>query len=211
MYLITIAMAVEDGITPPISVPHIADALGLSPVSANEMVKKLDARGLIKYIPYKGVVLEPVGAAVAEGLLRRRRLWSVFLSEKLGLNPSSADTVACEFEHVTPEDVVERLASFLGDPAVGAQGKRIPTVSGRSLNTVIEVPLGSVAVGLGCKVVGISADGDDQAFLNDHGLVPGVTVTVLASAEGGAVLVSTPTQRVNLAGPIAELVSVIPS
>ena len=113
MYLITIAMAVEDGQQAPIPVPQLADALAVSRVSANEMVKKLDARGLIEYVPYKGAVLRPEGELIAKRILRRRRLWSVFLAEQLGLTPQAADAVACEFEHVTPADVAQRLSEFL--------------------------------------------------------------------------------------------------
>ncbi len=58
MYLITVARAVEAGTAGPISISRIADALGVSVPSANEMVRKLDSRGLLIYEPYHGALTQ---------------------------------------------------------------------------------------------------------------------------------------------------------
>ncbi|MCP4226088.1 MAG: metal-dependent transcriptional regulator, partial [Actinomycetia bacterium] len=65
MYLITIAMAAEEGHEGPVPVPRLAQALEVSRVSANEMVKKLAERGLVAYTPYKGADLTAEGAVIA--------------------------------------------------------------------------------------------------------------------------------------------------
>ena len=127
MYLITIAMAVEDGHEGPVPLPYLGKEMDVSRVSANEMVKKLVEKGFVTYTPYKGVALTDVGMRIANDVLRRRRLWAVFLSEHLGLTAGAADTVACEFEHITPSEVAQRLSHFLGDPTVGPGGKPIPS------------------------------------------------------------------------------------
>ncbi len=210
MYLITIAMAVEDGQVPPIPVPQLADALDVSRVSANEMVKKLDGRGLVEYVPYKGAVLRPEGELIANRILRRRRLWSVFLAEQLGLTPQAADSVACEFEHVTPADVAQRLSEFLGDPKVGPQGKPIPLSVDDTDSRAAIVPLRELGAGSTGEVVRLDGDATDRAFLDNHGLAPGVLLTTLAVADDGGVLVSTDAGRLNLSKPIADLVGVVP-
>ncbi len=209
MYLITIAMAIEEGQEPPIPVPQLADALEVSPVSANEMVKKLDARGLIQYVPYKGAVLQPEGELIARRILRRRRLWSVFLTDQLGLTPQTADAVACEFEHVTPADVAQRLAEFLGDPKVGPQGKPIPGAVGEPGVRAEMRPLTELGVGAVGEVVDLGGDGTVQGYLGDQGLAPGVQVTLLASSDTGGVLVDTEAGRLNLSRPVASLVGVV--
>ncbi len=211
MYLITIAMAVEDGQQAPIPVPQLADALAVSRVSANEMVKKLDARGLIEYVPYKGAVLRPEGELIAKRILRRRRLWSVFLAEQLGLTPQAADAVACEFEHVTPADVAQRLSEFLGDPKVGPQGKPIPLPVDHPGERASVLPLRELGAGARGEVVRLGGEGTDRAFLANHGLLPGVSVTMLAVADDGDVLIATETGRLNLSRSIAELVGVVPA
>ena len=209
MYLITIAMAVEDGAEGPVPVPQLAEALQVSRVSANEMVKKLAGRGLVDYIPYKGAVLSETGERIARTILRRRRLWSVFLSDRLGLSPQTADQVACEFEHITPADVAGRLSEFLGDPRVSPQGKPIPLPAEPVARRDPTVALSEVQVGTTAEVVHVSGDVADRSFLGDQGIRPGAEVTVLAVGEGGGCLVVSPKGRVHLAREIAQLVDVV--
>ena len=71
MYLITIARAIEDGATPPVAVSEIAKVLDVSSVSANQMVKKLEAAGHVDYTPYKGVTLTDSGSVLASTVLRK--------------------------------------------------------------------------------------------------------------------------------------------
>jgi DtxR family Mn-dependent transcriptional regulator len=210
MYLITVAMAVEEGHKGPVPVPHLADALSVSRVSANEMVKKLAGRDLLEYVPYQGVVLTTDGAAIADEVLRRRRLWAVFLAEHLGLPPTAADEVACEFEHVTPGEVEERLAAFLGDPTVGPQGKPIPT-GGVRAPTRRELVLTDMTVGQEGRVVRNTADTAMRSFLEEEGLGHGALVTLLAIGEDRGCLVDTGHGHAHLAAAVAEHVVVTPS
>ena len=126
MYLITVARAIEDGRTEPVSMSHVATQLDVTGVSVNQMIRKLDARGFVEYEPYRGVSLTDRGREIASSILRRRRLWGVFLSEQLGMSPARADDVACDLEHVTPDEVADLLSGFLGDPSSGPQGRAIP-------------------------------------------------------------------------------------
>lgn len=126
MYLITVARAIENGHRAPVPVPLVAETLAITRVSANEMTKKLVGRGFVDYQPYRGVSLTEAGNAIANRVLRRRRLWASFLAEHLGFSPTAADTVACEFEHITPGEVARRLAEFLGQPTVDPEGRPIP-------------------------------------------------------------------------------------
>ena len=208
MYLITIAMAVEDGHEGPVPVPKLAEALDVSRVSANEMVKKLAGRELVEYVPYKGAVLSPAGERIARTILRRRRLWSVFLSERLGLTPQAADTVACEFEHITPADVAQRLSEFLGDPQVSPQGKPIPLPADAVGSAVPHFPLTDLGVGTSAEIVGVAGDAAERSFLADQGIVPGAGVSLVAIAEGGGCLVETGAGHIHLSGEVAKAVSV---
>lgn len=208
MYLITIAMRVEEGHEGPVPVPVLARALGVSRVSANEMVKKLAARGLVDYTRYKGASLSPTGQKIAQAVLRRRRLWSVFLSERLGLTPQAADTVACEFEHITPADVAQRLAEFLGDPQVSPQGKPIPAAVNQPQSRADPIPLHAAQVGRRLEVVTVDGDQAGRSFLSEQGIVPGSTVTLLGVAEGGACLVETQRGRVHIAADLSRTVEV---
>ena len=209
MYLIHVAMAVEDG-HDPVPVPHLASALSVSKVAANEMIKKLEVRGLVTYTPYRGVRLTPGGDAIARTILRRRRLWALFLSEHLGLTPSAADAVACEFEHVTPSEVAGRLASFLGDPTVGPSGKPIPSDEGGFLVLAREVPLPELTVGHGGIVARGPGEAATRSFLAEEGIVEGAGITLLAVGDDGGCLVGTTDGAVHLSSALASAVLVTP-
>ncbi|NNC92048.1 MAG: metal-dependent transcriptional regulator [Acidimicrobiia bacterium] len=208
MYLITIAMAAEDGHEGPVPVPRLAQALEVSRVSANEMVKKLAERGLVAYTPYKGADLTAEGAAIARTVLRRRRLWALFLADHLGMTPAAADAVACEFEHITPTEVAQQLAHFLGDPSVGPQGKPIPSDDGADVAGVALHSLSESLVGGMVEVVRIAGDPASQSFLESQGLTPGATVTVLALSDDGGCLLDTGRAHVHVSQALAELVAV---
>src|SRR5512145_1864721 len=66
-----------------VAIGRLAQRLDVTPVSANEMVKRLGDQGLVSHTPYKGVNLTEKGREVACDVLRRQRLWEVFLYEHL--------------------------------------------------------------------------------------------------------------------------------
>jgi len=129
MYLITVAVAEEEGRTGPLPLADLAKSLGISPISANQMVRRLEDRGLLQYHPYHGASLTPAGRWEARRVLRGRRLWAAFLVAHLGFDPEEADALACSLEHVTPAKAADRLARFMGDPQVGPLGRAIPPAS----------------------------------------------------------------------------------
>ncbi len=205
MYLITIARAVEDGIEPPIPVSEVARVLGVSGVSANQMVKKLESLDLLVYVPYKGVALTDTGQTLAMSVLRNRRLWGLFLSDHLGLSPETADEVACEMEHITPDYVADRLSDFLGDPRFDPRGKPIPARADDA--SVATMPLVDAPTATALVVHTVAAPYD--VFLESQGAGRGSTISVLASADDGAVLIESPTSKVQLSPDVASAVVVV--
>ncbi|MEN8040609.1 MAG: metal-dependent transcriptional regulator [Actinomycetota bacterium] len=200
MYLITVARAVEDGVGPPVPVSDISGALEVSAVSANQMIKKLEAAELVTYEPYKGVTLTGSGDELANTVLRSRRLWGRFLADHLGLSPAKADEVACDMEHVTPDMVADRLAAFLGDPATGPTGKPIPQRSGPRQPS--GTPLADMGVGEQCVVV--SVDAASEGFLRTQGIDEGAQITVTATGADGSVLVTGTQGAVHISADLAS-------
>lgn len=199
MYLITVARAIEDGQGPPVPVSRIAGVLEVSSVSANQMIKKLEANGLVTYAPYKGVTLTDTGDELANSVLRSRRLWGRFLADHLGLTPAKADEVACEMEHVTPDMVANRLASFLGDPTTGPTGKPIPASHGAT--SAAPIALTDLDVGDSATVVGIGPDA--VSFLRSQGIIEGTELAVLGTGSDASVLFDGPAGTVHLSGVVA--------
>jgi DtxR family transcriptional regulator, Mn-dependent transcriptional regulator len=208
MYLITVARAIEDGLEEPVPLARLADDLGVSAVSANQMVRKLEGRGLIHYIPYQGVSLAPEGRLIADSILRRRRLWGVFLCRHLGLTAVQADRVACDMEHITPEDVADRLAEFLDHPEVGPTGRTIPGASETPRSPVH--PLGTAVVGEDRVVAAVPAPDGAGAFFEQHGIAPGEIVRIDAIAADGSLLVTVAGERLHLSAEAGGWVRVEP-
>lgn len=187
MYVITVARSIESGREEPIPMQVVADVLDVSVASANEMVRKLAARGLLTYEPYHGVGLTEAGWAVAGRVLRSRRLWATFLASQLGFSPAEADDQACHLEHATSSEAVDRLASFLGDPATDPLGAPIPG-SRDVMEKAPTVPLGEAAAGLEVEVVAVGASGAVRDFLSSEGIQPGSRIRVIAVGETGVLV-----------------------
>ena len=126
MYLLKAAVLEEAGAEAPVPVPQLADELGISQVSVNQMCRKLEEHGLLRYQPYRGVTLTETGLELANQVIRRRRLWEVFLHEKLGLSVAGAVDAACKLEHATTCDISDRLDDLLDHPRVCPHDKPIP-------------------------------------------------------------------------------------
>lgn len=208
MYLLRIALLSEGD--EPVPISQLAETLNVSPISANQMCRKLEARGLVDYQPYKGVTLTLQGEAIALRVLRKRRLWEVFLAEKLGLDPQTAEDVACRFEHVTPEDLAEKLAEFLGHPTLSPQRQPIPPRFGSGQRRQIIRPLSAAGVGERVRVTNIVADETLKSFLRGQGVGPGAIMTVLAVAPDKALLIQVNGGHVSLATNVADKIDVTP-
>ena len=94
---------------------EIATHLELSPPSVTEMTKRLQKKGYVEYVPYKGVRLTPKGRDHAYRLLRRHSVVQAFLEQVLGMEKEEAHEWGCKMEHVTPVELETYLYSKLPD------------------------------------------------------------------------------------------------
>jgi len=208
MYLVTIAMLQEQGHESPVALSELANALSVLPVSVNQMVHKMETSGLVKYYPYKGVEFSPSGWQLVKRILRYRRLWEVFLVRDLSMSLEDADSLACALEHVTSDDVADRLSAFLGHPAVCYHGYPIPHVEGDGMEVIEVVPLSDLQIGESAQVMRINADALTINFLSNEGIVLGVRVRVLAIGNSGDMLLESQKQKVHLSAEMTPLISV---
>lgn len=205
MYLLKTALLEEAGQYVPL--PQLADELGVSPVSANEMCRKLQDQGLLTYQPYKGVALTAAGQEVAARVIRRRRLWEVFLVERLGLSVRDAEEAACRYEHVTDDEVLVQLAEYLGNPTACPHGQPIPPGPGGAAPKAAP-RLSDLCAGDECRVVALRGDGPTRRFLLDRGIAPGAVLGVRAVASGGPVLVRTAETSVSLSHDVSASIEI---
>lgn len=108
----------------------IASELGTTAASVTDMLKKLNEKELIRYIPYKGASLTDKGRKIAVHTIRKHRLWEVFLVQQLSFSWDNVHEVAEQLEHVDSPELVSRLDAFLGFPRFDPHGDPIPTEEG---------------------------------------------------------------------------------
>jgi DtxR family Mn-dependent transcriptional regulator len=200
MYLVRTAMLRKGKEPVPLSL--LAQWLDVSPASANEMCRKLAEQGLVMYQPYKGVTLTSEGERLAERVLKRRRMWKAFLTERLAVAPDEAEDVACRLEHVTSDELVERLDAYMQQPAAPEAVPAAP--ADPPMPT-----LAALAAGQHAQVVRVAADPVVQNFLQAQGIAPGVVLHIHAVAADGALLLAVPAGFITLAPSVAEHVQVV--
>lgn len=115
------------GHSEPVGLADLAEQLSLSVASVNEMVRRLEQQGLVRYTPYRGVVLRHEGLTQALSVIRRHRLWERFLTDLLGLPWDVVHQEACRLEHAASEEITERLAVLLDHPQHCPHGKPMPS------------------------------------------------------------------------------------
>ncbi len=108
----------------------LSEALRISPPSVSEMLKKLADDGSVVYTPYKGVELTDRGHRRALQIIRRHRLWEMFLVRFLSYSWDEVHDEAERLEHVTSEEMERRLDRALGYPSEDPHGDPIPSAEG---------------------------------------------------------------------------------
>jgi len=122
----------------------IADQLNTKPASVSDMIKKLARKKVVDYQKYQGVNISEEGKLVALIVIRKHRLWEVFLVEKLKFNWDEVHEIAEQLEHIKSPILTEKLDEFLGYPKVDPHGDPIPDRNG-NLDVGPAVPLSGMA------------------------------------------------------------------
>src|SRR5438477_11300379 len=108
----------------------IAEMLDVAPPSVSSMMKRLSETGLIEHVPYRGVQLTPQGRRAALRMIRRHRILELYLTQHLGYDWGGVHAEAERLEHAESDDLIERMASALGQPQYDPPGDPIPTAAG---------------------------------------------------------------------------------
>lgn len=109
----------------------LSKALDLNPATVLEMVRKMGDRKLVEVLSGKTIQLTDKGKKKALQIIRRHRIWEVFLVEKLNYRWNEVHDLAEQLEHIESDDLVKRLDIFLGFPPVDPHGDPIPDENGR--------------------------------------------------------------------------------
>jgi DtxR family Mn-dependent transcriptional regulator len=166
----------------PASTNDIAVRLAISPASVSGMVRRLADQGLITHEPYRGVRLTGEGRTAALRTLRRHRILECYLTEVLGYPWDRVHDEAERLEHAASEELIERMASALGNPIHDPHGAPIPTREGAVERAVLR-PLAEVGSGERVQVRMVN-DGDAERlrYLAELGIRPGAVLRILDKA-----------------------------
>jgi DtxR family Mn-dependent transcriptional regulator len=113
-----------------VSTNQLAALLNTKASSVTDMLKKLADKELINYTPYQGVSLTSAGEKIAINIIRKHRLWEYFLVEKLNFKWDQVHEMAEEMEHISSNELIDRLDKFMDFPQYDPHGDPIPDCNG---------------------------------------------------------------------------------
>lgn len=195
-----------------VSTGEVADRRHVSPASASAMFRRLARDGLLTYREYEGVSLTFEGERLALSVVRRHRIVERFLTDILGMPWESVDGLADQMEHAFPDEVIEALERFLGNPLTCPHGYPIPDSAGR-LEQVDLRRLSDLHPG----ETGMVARVDERVpgllpYLDEIGMTPGARITVEGRNEiDETVVVSVEGVRRFIGPRISHAVSLAPA
>lgn len=161
-----------------VSATAIAEELDNNPASVVDMLKRLTEKRLIHYDKNKGAVLTVGGHKIAVLIVRKHRLWEVFLHNKLGYSWDEVHDIAEQLEHIRDYDLADRLEKFLGFPKYDPHGDPIPQSNGH-LPSLTSIPLSSVAANKKIKITSVSDNSADfLRYLEKQGIRLNQTIKV---------------------------------
>jgi DtxR family Mn-dependent transcriptional regulator len=160
----------------------IAQRLNLTAASVSGMVRRLAEQGLLSYERYRGVMLTETGRRAALRTIRRHRVIESYLSDALAYPWDRVHDEAERLEHAASDELVNRMAAAIGEPAVDPHGAPIPSREGL-MDETVHLSLAELGAGYGARVVQVGDDDPEMLrYLGELAIVPGAEIIVLSKA-----------------------------
>ncbi|WP_284650898.1 metal-dependent transcriptional regulator [Flavobacterium terrisoli] len=172
IYHITSASGTE------VSTNAIAEKMETKASSVTDMLKKLADKDLIVYKKYQGVSLTAEGSLAAKMIVRKHRLWEVFLVDKLQFPWDEVHDIAEQLEHIKSEKLINKLDDFLGNPTEDPHGDPIPDAKGKIIKVekllLSELKVNQTGICVGVK----DSSAEFLKYLDKNKIALGVTIKV---------------------------------
>src|SRR4051812_2436953 len=160
---------------------RVAEMLGVSRASAGEMLKRLEADGLVERGEHKEAILTEAGRERAERAVRKHRIIERLLTDFMGYTAAEAHVHADELGDTFSDEMVERIEAKLGHPDRCPHGWPVDTTVEQTENLELE-PLSALRPGSSATIVRLAEhDGDLLHWFYDEGLVPGAEIELKAA------------------------------
>lgn len=189
----------------PVQTNAIAERMQTKAASVTDMIKKLSEKELVNYVKYQGVTLTDSGRLTAINIVRKHRLWEVFLVEKLNFKWDEVHDVAEELEHINSTLLVERLDEFLEFPKTDPHGDPIPDKHGNFADLSF-IKLNKLKEGERGTITGVSEHSSPfLRHLEKLGLTLGkpVEITEIIDFDGSVELLAD-SRKVNISKEVAK-------
>ncbi|AWW28697.1 metal-dependent transcriptional regulator [Echinicola strongylocentroti] len=166
-----------------VSTNDLSKEMKTKPASVSDMLRRLSEKAVINYRKYYGVTITEEGKKSALQIIRKHRLWEVFLVEKLMFSWDEVHEVAEELEHVKSNLLIQRLDDFLGNPKYDPHGDPIPDEYG-DVKARPRMPLNGLHINDGGQIVAVK---DSSAaflrYLDKVGAYIGARIKILDKVE----------------------------
>jgi DtxR family Mn-dependent transcriptional regulator len=157
---------------------RVAEMLGVSRASAGEMLKRLEAEGLVKRGAHKEAILTKSGRARAERVVRKHRIIERLLTDFMGYTAAEAHVQADELGDTFTDDMIERIEERLGRPERCPHGWPVDPAAEQAENDEL-APLAALEPGTKAEIVRLAEhDGELLHWFYDDGFVPGTAIEV---------------------------------
>jgi DtxR family Mn-dependent transcriptional regulator len=188
-----------------VSTNAISDSLQTKAASVTDMLKKLADKDLIHYEKYQGVSLTQKGKQKALTIIRKHRLWEVFMVDKLAFKWDEVHELAEELEHIHSEKLINRLDEFLGFPKYDPHGDPIPDSDG-NIKTEEFILLSKLNIGDSGKISGIKTHSKEfLQYLEKMKLTIGQKIILVDKISyDGSVILNIENQEKSISREVAQ-------
>lgn len=184
----------------------LAEKLSISNAAITDMLKKLSRDGFVDYKKYKSIKLTQTGERYAKNMLRRHRLWEVFLHQTLGMSWDKVHGEAEMLEHSSSDEMINLLDKFLDYPEVDPHGYPIPDKTGKIKENINIISLTELKVKDEAVVVRANDDVRDLlTYLTRIGVELGKKIKVKDKLDyDGSILLNVDEKNITISKKMGE-------
>jgi len=184
----------------------LASKLGISNAAVTDMLRKLSRDGFVDYQKYKSIKLTIEGESYAKNMLRRHRIWEVFLHQTLGMPWDKVHDEAEKLEHSSSNGLINLLEEFLEYPEVDPHGYPIPDKNGKIKKGKTVIAINELNENDSAKVIRVNDDVKNLlSYVTKIGIALGKVILIKDKLEyDGSVLIKIESKEINLSNKIAS-------
>ncbi|MBE0539715.1 MAG: metal-dependent transcriptional regulator [Ignavibacterium sp.] len=184
----------------------LASKLEISNAAVTDMLRKLSRDGFVDYQKYKSIKLTNEGESYAKNMLRRHRIWEVFLHQTLGMPWDKVHDEAEKLEHSSSDEIINLLEEFLDYPEVDPHGYPIPDKNGKMKKNKAVMAITELSENESAKVIRVNDDVKNLlSYITKIGITLDKEIFIKDKLEyDGSVLIVIDKKEINVSSKIAS-------